>query len=82
VPDPYAATNAVLEVLSPFTDPNYQVRGTPPDGYAIALALRAALAAESKGAVSPSRASMPLTADGLPDPYSPEALRRHQESRR
>ena len=46
-PDPYksAASARAAEraaVLDPYVDRHYRPRGTPPDGYAIALALRAA----------------------------------------
>ena len=45
-PDGYAqAMTRAAErdaILSPHTDPHYEERGTPPDGYAIGLALRRA----------------------------------------
>jgi hypothetical protein len=43
-PDPYAraAESAPLD-LTPDLDPTYQPRGTPPDGYAIAIAARRAV---------------------------------------
>ena len=65
-PDPYASARSAESVdLSPSLDPRYQVRGTPPDGYLIGLALRAAQAGQDPA---------PLAAkwDRLnpPDPYA------------
>jgi hypothetical protein len=46
IPDPYRVAEhvgAVVVALTPHLDPDYDPRGTPPDGYAIALALRQAI---------------------------------------
>lgn len=81
-PNPYAKATAraasIREAQSPTTDPDYDPRGAAPDGYAIGIALRTALASDA--APSP-RASMPRDTNGTPNPYSPEAIARHQRAR-
>ncbi len=83
-PNAYAKATAraaeVREVLQPSTDPDYDVsgHGAPADPYKIGLALRRALRDPNTTATS----ELPRDANGTPNPYSQEAIRRHQESRR
>ena len=70
-PDPYAKATVrraeIRDAQSPDVDPEYQMRGTAPDGYRIAMSLKTALAS------TPADAEPEPTvrhASGVPDSYA------------
>ncbi len=73
-PDPYAQATLRAaeraEALSPSSDPDYQPRGTPPDIYAITLAIRQLQAEDARGAVTTPFVTIVRDAHGVPDPYA------------